>query len=166
MGDISNIFGQTEVNPFITLVDDSLTQVSDRISDVLKDLLKTGWGFGNGANQLNKAYVARAVFDQATVQTYNIQDGSLLNVFGGAFNPDKMKYLIISHAKESLASQVSITGTFMSAILMTPVLTKGAALIIQRPEDGWPIGLNETIISTNDDAGNDATVDYVFLASL
>lgn len=164
---IGNMTGLSKILPEITLTDDTINEVVNRIADQMGPRLQVPFGFGNAAGQINKAHYDSVTFDQASVQTHVLTDGSLKDIYGGNFNPDAMKYMVISHNKDSLASGVSITGTFIATVYaaLLASLPPGAQAILVRPSDGWPIGVGETVIMTNDDGAEDAIVDFIYLGS-
>lgn len=164
---VGNITGLSKILPEITLTDDTINEVVNRISDKMGLRLQVPFSFGNGAGQINKAFYDSFVFNLATPQTHVLTDGSLKDIFGGDFDPNAMKYMVISHNKNSLASGVTVTGTFIATVYaaLLASLPPGAQAILVRPSDGWPIGGGETVIVTNDDGAQDATVDFIYLGS-
>lgn len=161
--DIGSLSGEIRITPNITASDAEVVGAISNAKDFITIAEK--FTFGTGANQINKRYEnIDPALVLASPVTDLLEDGSLKNVFGGNFDPNALKGVIIVHDADSLSSGVSISGTWLTNIgLAFPSLAPGEAIVLLYPKLGKPVIALDSIIYTNDDGANDAKIRWMYM---
>ncbi len=163
MSDIGSLAGEIRITPNVTATDAEVPGATSNAKDFMTIVKK--FTFGTGANQINKRYEnIDAALTNAAPVTDLLEDGSLKNVYGGDFDPNALKAVIIAHDADSLSSGVSLSGTWLANIgLAFPALVPGEAIVLLYPALGKPVIAADSIIFSNDDAGNVAKMRWMYL---
>lgn len=163
MSDIGSLSGEIRFTPNVTAFDSEVVGANSNAKDFITYAEK--FTFGTGANQINKRYEnVDAALANGVAITDLLEDGSLKNIFGGDFDPNALKLFIFVHDANSLSSGVSLSGTWLANVgLAFPAFAPGDAIIIPKPKLGFPVVAADSVIFTNNDAGNVAKCRWMYL---
>ncbi len=122
---------------------------------------------GSGNNQVNKRYEDDATIAGSGSISYDLS-GALSDGFGDTQVFTKLKVLRIKHLSASLASTITLSGNLLDAVFggtAAIVLPPGGDLTYIHPTSGVTVTNTsaDTVLVTNDDGSNAATVSSVFL---
>lgn len=163
MGQIADIAGQLQLIAATTTKDNSPERTSYSLEQ--KYGFRTEVGFGVGPGLANLQIQEEVTVLNVAALSLDLNDGTELGNFGGAFDALLIRSFVIHHKLTSLASSIDLSGLFLSGNnLGTPSLAPGETLYIDKFQTGLPClaGLRDVITFTNPDSGNPADIQYLF----
>lgn len=163
MGEIADLSGQLQLTAALTLTDNTPEKAKVDLSSTFSFPLNLA--FGTGASQANKQIQDSISVANGAPVSIDLEDGTEEDSFGGDFDANNIKGLIIYHKASSSASSIDLSGSFITARLNTMSLAPGEWIAVGKPAAGWPVAAatNEVVTFTNPDASNNADIQYLFI---
>ena len=107
---VTNLTGSVAASTNIKLTDSNYNQPSSTINQPVNQ----AYSFGTAAGQADLLHSVEVTIGASTTQTFDLDAGTLTDIFGNLLTFINVKMIRIQHAPDSAASSVNVAGDFMT----------------------------------------------------
>lgn len=163
---ISGLSGSTAASVNIKLTDDNYNQPST----VINKPVNQPYSLGTGAGQADLLHSVEVTIPAASTETFNLDAGTLTDVYGNLLTFANVKMIRIQHAADSASSDIDVAGDFMTTNFgasFSHNLPAGAIYFTSDNSAGYSVVVTtgDQIDIINNDGSNGAVVTVEILGT-